>query len=62
MLAWAVQTSPEGLTARAEIESVPGPSASTRRTSNEPLGPRVMAWARAARSASDNAYLAFSGD
>jgi hypothetical protein len=36
MLAFAVQTSPDGLVARAVTESVPGPSASTRRQDHLP--------------------------
>jgi hypothetical protein len=47
MLARALQTSPEGLTARAKTVSAPGPSLSTRRVSKEPLRPAVVPLVRA---------------
>src|SRR3954447_14937336 len=45
----AVQTSPDGLVARAVIRSLPAPLASRRRTSKEPLGARVVAVVAATR-------------
>jgi hypothetical protein len=46
----AVQTSPDGLFARAEKRSAPGASGRSRSMLNEPLGPRVVALVATTRS------------